>query len=65
MSADGFLFECIERLGDQAERVFDCINNVFSWLPLAATIEGAIFCVHGGESVRATSAAAGLGLEIG
>lgn len=44
----GFLFECIERLGDQAERVFDCINNVFSWLPLAATIEGAIFCVHGG-----------------
>ena len=49
-SRDGFLFECIERLGDHANRCFDAINRVFSWLPVAATIEDAIFCVHGGEA---------------
>ena len=45
---DGFLFECIERFGEHAERCFNAINSVFSWLPVAATIEDSIFCVHGG-----------------
>eukprot|EP00656_Telonema_subtile_P020074 TRINITY_DN21245_c0_g1_i3.p1 TRINITY_DN21245_c0_g1~~TRINITY_DN21245_c0_g1_i3.p1 ORF type:complete len:882 (+),score=225.94 TRINITY_DN21245_c0_g1_i3:78-2723(+) len=46
---DGFLFECLERLGsDIAERAFDAFNAAFAWLPVAASIEGAIFCVHGG-----------------
>eukprot|EP00657_Telonema_sp_P-1_P011798 TRINITY_DN7360_c0_g1_i1.p2 TRINITY_DN7360_c0_g1~~TRINITY_DN7360_c0_g1_i1.p2 ORF type:complete len:110 (-),score=48.64 TRINITY_DN7360_c0_g1_i1:25-354(-) len=48
-SRDGFLFECFERLGaDHAERAFNAFNSAFAWLPIAAHIQHAIFCVHGG-----------------
>jgi diadenosine tetraphosphatase ApaH/serine/threonine PP2A family protein phosphatase len=44
----GFRDECIERLGPAGDAVWRCFNAVFAWMPLAATIAGKIFCVHGG-----------------
>lgn len=45
----GFRLECLERLGDeQGVFVWRCINELFNFLPLAATIENKILCMHGG-----------------
>ena len=47
----GFADECATRLHENItdpNSVFQIINNAFAWLPLAAIIEGKIFCVHGG-----------------
>ena len=45
----GFRLECMERLGDeQGVHVWRRINDLFNYLPLAATIEGKILCMHGG-----------------
>lgn len=45
----GFRLECIERLGEQAGvYVWRRINELFNYLPLAATIESKILCMHGG-----------------
>ncbi len=57
----GFRLECLERLGDpDGIWAWQRINTVFNWLPLAARIEGKIFCMHGGigrsiETVRQIS----------
>lgn len=45
----GFRTECVERLGEeQGIWVWQRFNQVFNWLPLAASIEGKILCMHGG-----------------
>ncbi len=45
----GFRLECLERLGDeQGVFVWRRINELFNYLPLAASIEGKILCMHGG-----------------
>jgi protein phosphatase len=47
----GFAEECSERLGedvDDPRSVFNAINNMFEWLPLAAIIQDEIICLHGG-----------------
>ncbi|GFH18205.1 serine/threonine-protein phosphatase, partial [Haematococcus lacustris] len=45
----GFRLECLERLGDdQGVYVWRRINELFNFLPLAASIEGKILCMHGG-----------------
>lgn len=47
----GFLEECQRRIDEDAEHeksIFNKINDVFDWLPLAAVIEDKIICLHGG-----------------
>lgn len=45
----GFRIECIERMGESAGIwVWQRINALFNWLPLAAIIEKKIICMHGG-----------------
>eukprot|EP00232_Nephroselmis_pyriformis_P020890 CAMPEP_0182865234 /NCGR_PEP_ID=MMETSP0034_2-20130328/7583_1 /TAXON_ID=156128 /ORGANISM="Nephroselmis pyriformis, Strain CCMP717" /LENGTH=859 /DNA_ID=CAMNT_0024997525 /DNA_START=139 /DNA_END=2715 /DNA_ORIENTATION=- len=44
----GFRMECLERLGEDGIWCWQRINNLFNWLPLAATIENKILCMHGG-----------------
>jgi serine/threonine-protein phosphatase PP1 catalytic subunit len=50
-SSYGFVDECRARFGSVdgpiAWRLF---NDVFKWLPLCATVDNRIFCVHGGLS---------------
>lgn len=44
-----FLHQCRERFGtDLGGEVYEAVNCVFDRLPLAAVIDGDIFCVHGG-----------------
>jgi len=47
----GFSEECAERLNEDItnpESVFETINDLFNWLPLAAIINDKIICIHGG-----------------
>eukprot|EP00826_Nyctotherus_ovalis_P045787 TRINITY_DN509_c0_g2_i7.p1 TRINITY_DN509_c0_g2~~TRINITY_DN509_c0_g2_i7.p1 ORF type:complete len:650 (+),score=165.79 TRINITY_DN509_c0_g2_i7:666-2615(+) len=47
----GFADECSLRLGENYEdpdSIFNKINDVFDWLPLAAIIDERIICLHGG-----------------
>mmetsp|Transcript_3467 Transcript_3467/g.7218 ORF Transcript_3467/g.7218 Transcript_3467/m.7218 type:complete len:903 (-) Transcript_3467:555-3263(-) len=44
----GFRLECVERLGEQGLWVWQRLNSLFNYLPLAAVIEGKILCMHGG-----------------
>ena len=44
-----FLDQCRKRFGmAEGEAVWENVNSVFDCLPLAARIDGSIFCVHGG-----------------
>ena len=47
---DGFLHECVQRLGGRAEGVaaWRRLNVLFEWLPMGALINGNILGVHGG-----------------
>lgn len=50
-NAFGFAEECSNRLGEdpaEPDSVFNKINDLFDWLPLAAIIEDKIICLHGG-----------------
>jgi protein phosphatase len=44
----GFRMECIERMGEYGVFIWQRINQVFNWLPLAAHVENKILCMHGG-----------------
>jgi len=45
----GFRIECIEHLGEKDVMwVWQRINQLFNWLPLAALIEKKFICMHGG-----------------
>ncbi|CEP03854.1 hypothetical protein PBRA_003461 [Plasmodiophora brassicae] len=47
----GFYVECQSRYGDEAgARVWQAFTNMFDYLPIASTIDGKIFCTHGGLS---------------
>lgn len=50
-NAFGFAEECSSRLGEDpadVDSVFQKINDLFDWLPLAAVIDERIVCLHGG-----------------
>lgn len=50
-TAFGFFDECGSRLGEdpqEPDSVFNKINDLFDWLPLAAVIDDRIVCLHGG-----------------
>lgn len=50
-NAFGFAEECGNRLGEEPsepDSVFNKINELFEWLPLAAVIDDKIVCLHGG-----------------
>ena len=50
-AAFGFAEECSSRLGEEPsdpDSVFNKVNDVFDWLPLAALIDDKIVCLHGG-----------------
>ena len=47
----GFSDECAHRIGEdptEEDSVFNRINNLFDWLPLAAVVDNKILCLHGG-----------------
>ncbi|QDZ17857.1 serine/threonine-protein phosphatase [Chloropicon primus] len=45
----GFRLECTERLGESGGIwIWQRMNELFNWMPLAATIEDKIVCMHGG-----------------
>ena len=45
----GFRDECVERMGEeQGYLTWYRINTLFNWMPIAATIDEKILCVHGG-----------------
>lgn len=50
----GFLEECQRRINEDPEEegsLFNKVNDVFDWMPLAAVIEDKIICLHGGIGV--------------
>ena len=54
---DGFLHECVERLGGKNLGVaaWRRLNLLFEWMPLGAVVNGCILCVHGGIGRNLTS----------
>lgn len=51
----GFRLECTERLGEQQGIwAWKRLNSLFNWLPLAATIEDRVLCMHGGNALLHT-----------
>ena len=49
----GFYYEIAKKYGNH--NVWNYFNDTFDYLPLAAVIEGQIFCVHGGLSPKRTT----------
>ncbi|XP_076250134.1 uncharacterized protein LOC143189981 [Rhynchophorus ferrugineus] len=44
-----FYKECCLKLGDKlGNEVWNAVNNAFDTMPIAATIDGKVFCCHGG-----------------
>ena len=46
-AAYGFRGECLRRCRDGLA-VWQAVNRVFEWLPLAALVDDVVLCVHGG-----------------
>ncbi|CEL97728.1 unnamed protein product [Vitrella brassicaformis CCMP3155] len=44
----GFGSECVRKLGASGDGLWELINDVFEFLPLAALVDGQIFAIHGG-----------------
>ena len=47
--------ECSLRINEDPEddnSIFNKINDVFDWMPLAAVIEEKVICLHGGIGVN-------------
>lgn len=63
----GFRLECLERLGEEFVFVWRRINELFNYLPLAASIEGKILCMHGGigRSINKVGGPGRLGAWVG
>ena len=52
----GFKDECVQRYGNvDGNQLWNKFNAAFQWLPIAASIENRIFCVHGGLSPKLTT----------
>lgn len=50
-----FMEECRSKYQDEAEIIFNLINEMFEQMPLSAVLDDAIFCAHGGIPFKATS----------
>eukprot|EP00928_Gymnodinium_smaydae_P019755 TRINITY_DN175_c0_g1_i18.p1 TRINITY_DN175_c0_g1~~TRINITY_DN175_c0_g1_i18.p1 ORF type:complete len:696 (-),score=146.78 TRINITY_DN175_c0_g1_i18:500-2587(-) len=44
----GFQADCIRKFPHEGEEVWDRVNDVFEFLPIAALVDRAILCIHGG-----------------
>lgn len=44
----GFREDCIAKFGPDGEEVWERLNDVFEFLPIAACIDNSILCIHGG-----------------
>merc|ERR1719217_2011287 len=44
----GFHADCVRKFGNEGEDIWERVNDVFEFLPIAALVEGAILCIHGG-----------------
>jgi diadenosine tetraphosphatase ApaH/serine/threonine PP2A family protein phosphatase len=44
----GFQADCIRKFAADGEDLWERCNDVFEFLPIAALVEGAILCIHGG-----------------
>lgn len=44
----GFHTDCTRKFPREGEDVWERVNDVFEFLPIAALVEGAILCIHGG-----------------
>jgi len=48
----GFYMELLKKLGDEGERLYDDLVELFSHMPLAAVLNDKYFLVHGGLPIR-------------
>jgi len=44
----GFHADAVRKFGVEGEDIWERVNDVFEFLPIAALVEGAILCIHGG-----------------
>lgn len=44
----GFHADCMRKFAHEGEDVWERVNDVFEFLPIAALVEDAILCIHGG-----------------
>ncbi|CAJ1439387.1 unnamed protein product [Effrenium voratum] len=44
----GFHADCARKFGRDGEDIWDRVNDVFEFLPIAAVVGGEILCIHGG-----------------
>jgi len=44
----GFHADCTRKFAREGEDIWERVNDVFEFLPIAALVEGAILCIHGG-----------------
>lgn len=44
----GFQADCLRKFAHEGEDVWERTNDVFEFLPIAALVENAILCIHGG-----------------
>lgn len=44
----GFREDCIAKFGHEGEDVWERMNDVFEFLPIAALVDNTILCIHGG-----------------
>jgi diadenosine tetraphosphatase ApaH/serine/threonine PP2A family protein phosphatase len=60
--AYGFRAEILARYNDDS--LWQTLQKIFSWMPLAAVVGGSLFCVHGGISPSLESLASLQALEL-
>lgn len=44
----GFQADCLRKFGNDGENLWERVNDVFEFLPIAALVESTILCIHGG-----------------
>jgi len=44
----GFHADCARKFAHEGEDIWERVNDVFEFLPIAALVDGAILCIHGG-----------------
>jgi diadenosine tetraphosphatase ApaH/serine/threonine PP2A family protein phosphatase/Ca2+-binding EF-hand superfamily protein len=44
----GFQSDCVRKFAHEGEDIWERVNDVFEFLPIAALVEGLILCIHGG-----------------
>lgn len=51
----GFLADCVRKFAHDGHDIWERINDVFEFLPIAALVERVILCIHGGIGDSITS----------